>query len=433
MKWRAANSETEATAHGPLFKSFFAGGFECSTHRTRKGRRLDLVAATHHEQFAMQDYQRLKKHGLRVAREGLRWHLVEQHRGQYDFSSALPMVRAARATGTQVVWDLCHFGWPEHLDIFKPEFVTALAKYGAAFAKWLSNETPEPGFFVPVNEISFFSWAAGDEGSIFPFATGRGFELKRQLVRAALHAMDSIWSVMPAARFVHVDPAINVVAAQSRPEDKPDAEAYRLSQFQSWDMLSGHLCPELGGDEKYLDILGTNYYPHNQWFYNLKGHRRIRRFKPLSRRHPAYRPFSEMLAEIHGRYHRPIFIAETGSENRIRSGWLRYVCGETLAAMEAGVPVQGICLYPILNHPGWNDNRHCHNGLWDYPDEKGHREIYEPLARELKRWQKVFENIDAIDTSGGGRSQDAIGMTNDKCRELAADGNQLHSSFVIPQ
>jgi hypothetical protein len=395
MKWKEANSEIEAIPREPLFKSFFGGGFECSTHRLRNGRRLDLVAATRHEEFAQQDYERLKRQNLRVAREGLRWHLVEPTRGRYDFSSALPIVRAARATGTQVVWDLCHFGWPDHLDIFTPEFVKALAEYGAEFAKWLATETDEPGFFVPVNEISFFSWAAGDEGSIFPFASGRGFELKTQLVRAAICAMDAIWSVMPHAHFVHVDPVIHVVAALKRPEDKPDAEAYRLSQFQSWDMLSGRLWPELGGHEKYLDIIGTNFYPHNQWFYNLKGFRRIRRFTAISRRHPAYRSFREMLAEIHERYHRPIFIAETGSENRIRAGWLRYVCSESLAAIEAGVPIHGMCLYPILNHPGWSDDRHCHNGLWDYADANGRRQIYEPLARELKAWQKVFEHNEA--------------------------------------
>ncbi len=392
MNWNASNSGAEAIPRERLFKSFFAGGFECSTHRLRTGRRLDLVAATHHDQFALQDYQRFKQQGLRVAREGLRWHLVEANRGNYDFSTALPIVRAAQATGTQVIWDLCHFGWPDHLDIFSPDFVAALGSYGAAFARWLSKETDGPGFFVPVNEISFFSWAAGDEGSIFPFAIGQGFALKTQLVRAAIHAMESIWSVMPNARFVHVDPIIHVIAAASRPEDKPDAEAYRLSQFQSWDILSGRMWPELGGHEKYLDIIGVNFYPHNQWFYNLKGFRRIRRFTSISRRHPSYRPFREMLAEVYQRYHRPMIIAETGSEGRIRVSWLRYICQETSAALSSGVPVHSMCLYPILNHPGWLDGRHCHNGLWDYPDAHGHRKIYEPLARELKRWQRVLEN-----------------------------------------
>jgi beta-glucosidase/6-phospho-beta-glucosidase/beta-galactosidase len=395
MKWKEDNSTTAALPQSAPFRSFFGGGFECSTHRLRNGNRLDLVASTRHEEFALQDYKRLKKQNLRVAREGLRWHVVERTRGRYDFSSALPIVRAARETGTQVIWDLCHFGWPDHLDIFKPEFVSAFGSYATAFAKWLKSQTDEVGFFVPMNEISFFSWAAGDEGAFFPFATGRGFELKTQLVSAAIQAMESVWCVLPNARFAHVDPIIHVVPAQKRPEDRPDAEAYRLSQFQSWDMLCGRLWPELGGHEKYLDIVGANFYPHNEWVYNLKGSQRIRNFTPLPRQHSSYRPFREMLMELYQRYHRPLFIAETGAEDRIRPGWLRYVCGETQAAQENGVPVHGMCLYPILNHPGWDDNRHCYNGLWDYPDANGHRQIYEPLARELKHWQKIFTNATA--------------------------------------
>jgi len=375
----------------PVFNGFFAAGFECSTHRLRSGRRLDLIAATQHDRFAQLDYARLQRQGIRLAREGVRWHLVEATLGHYDFSSVLPIVRAARATGTQVIWDLCHFGWPEHLDLFKPEFVLSLRDYGTAFAKWLANETSGPGFFVPVNEISFFSWASGDEGSMYPFITGRGFELKTQLVRAAIETMDAIWSILPASRFVHVDPIIHVLASPRHPEEQPEAEAYRISQFQAWDMLAGRLWPELGGQERYLDIIGVNFYTQNQWFYNLKGFRRIRKFAPLSRRHPLYRPFREMLGEVFERYRRPMFIAETGAENRARPGWLRYVCTEARAAILNGVPLHGICLYPILNHPGWLDQRHCYNGLWDYSDSDGNRKIYAPLAAELRRWREVFE------------------------------------------
>ncbi len=72
--------------------------------------------------------------------------------------------------------------------------------------------------------------------------------------------METIWAMNPLARFVHVDPIIHVAAHPDRPEDRPLAEAYRLSQFQAWDMLGGRLWPELGGQEKYLDIIGVNYY-----------------------------------------------------------------------------------------------------------------------------------------------------------------------------
>ena len=392
MKATVSKPPSEAIPRAPIFKSFFAGGFECSTFKRRSGQRMDFIAATEHDRFAHLDYSRLQKQGMRVAREGVRWHLVEATPGKYDFSSALPIVRAARATGTQVIWDLCHFGWPDHLDLFKAEFVSSLANYGAAFARWLANEMNGPGFFVPVNEISFFSWAGGDEGSMFPFVTGRGFELKAHLVRASVETMKAIWNVQPSARFVQIDPIIHVVASPRRPEEQPAAEAYRISQFQAWDMLAGRLWPELGGKEEYLDIIGVNFYPHNQWIYNLKGFRRIRRFTPLKQSHPKYRPLGDLLAEVYERYHRPILIAETGTEDEARPAWLRYVCQQTDATISRGVPIQGICLYPILNHPGWVDDRHCYNGLWDYPDQNGGRQIYQPLADELHKWQKHFES-----------------------------------------
>lgn len=61
------------------------------------------------------------------------------------------------------------------------------------------------------------------------------------------------------------------------------------------------------------------------------------------------------------------------------------------AANALGVSLEGVCLYPIVDHPGWDDDRHCPNGLWGYPDDEGRRPIYEPLARELAHQQQVFE------------------------------------------
>lgn len=352
-----------------------------------------MVDATAHDKFAVRDYERIKGQGMRAAREGVRWHLVEERPGRYDFSSVRPILRAAEATDTQVIWDLCHFGWPNHINILKPEFVTRLAEFATAFARWLGEETRLAPFFVPVNEISFFSWAGGEEGALNPHVTGRGFELKCQLVRASIAAMEAIWSVNPLTRFVHVDPIIHVVAHPDRPEDQPLAEAYRLSQFQAWDMLGGRLWPELGGQEKYLDIIGVNFYIHNQWIYDIKGFRRSHEFKPLTRAHPSYRPLRDILLEVYERYRRPLFIAETGAEDKARGPWLRYVTEETEAAILGGTPVEGICLYPILNHPGWNDSRHCHNGLWDYPDKNGGRKIYAPLAAQLRRSRELMEKI----------------------------------------
>ena len=87
-----------------------------------------------------------------------------------------------------------------------------------------------------------------------------------------------------------------------------------------------------------------------------------------------------------------MFVAETGIEDDTRPAWFRYMCKEVLTAMAAGVPVEGICLYPILNHPGWDDDRHCYNGLFDYADAAGHRPVFGPLADEIaKRIADVAE------------------------------------------
>src|SRR5208337_3733636 len=110
-----------------------------------------------------------------------------------------------------------------------------------------------------------------------PFVTHRGPELKAHLVRAVIETIGAIRAVAASARFMLVDPVINVVAHKRHPEERGAAEAYRLSQFQAWDLLSGRLNPELGGRPEYLDVVGVNYYPQNQWFYNLSGVRQIRK------------------------------------------------------------------------------------------------------------------------------------------------------------
>jgi beta-glucosidase/6-phospho-beta-glucosidase/beta-galactosidase len=366
-----------------LFRSFFLGGFECSTHRLRNGKRLDLIHSTEHDVFAASDYRQLQEYGMFTARDGLRWTVIETTPGRYDFSTARRGFAAARDTRMQVIWDFWHYGWPDDIDIFSTDFVTRFAAFSAEAIKHLSEFTDRP-FVSPINEISFFSWAGGEGGIFNPFALHRGDEMKRQLVRASVEAVAAMRAVNPNLTVVQVDPIINVVPGSTRTEDTVRAEDYRRSQFAAWDMLLGRVEPELGGAEGVIDVIGVNYYIHNQWV--LDG----RMIVPSD---PRYRHVSAMLREVYDRYRRPIFVAETGIEDETRPAWLRYMCGEVYAAAEAGVPVEGLCLYPICNHPGWDDDRHCHNGLFDYPDAHGRREVYQPLADELAR---QLENVRAL-------------------------------------
>jgi polysaccharide biosynthesis protein PelF len=369
-----------------LFRSFFLGGFECATHRLRSGRRLDLVAASRHDEHAAADYARCTALDIRTVREGVRWHRAEARPWHYDFAAELPRVRAARDAGVQVVWDLFHYGWPDDLDIFSPAFVRRFASFCRAFAHVVAGETDDVPFYAPVNEISFLAWAGGHAARLNPFARGRGPELKAQLARASIEAIEAVWGVEPRARIVHPDPIIHVAAAPERPHDRTAAEAYRQAQFEAWDMIAGFRRPDLGGAPRYLDVVGVNYYCKNQWVHDVG---------PIDRDHPQYRPLREILGEVYDRYQRPIFVAETGIEDDARPAWLRYVGREVRAAMRSGVPLEGLCMYPILNHPGWDDDRHCHNGLWDYADDTGRRDVYAPLRRELRRQQRLLRQLDS--------------------------------------
>ena len=253
--------------HTGLFNSFFLGGFECSTHRLRSGKRLDVVHSTRHDELASSDYRLLQQHGIRTARDGLRWHLIEQSPGTYDFSSATGMLRAGRDTGMQIIWDLWHYGWPDDIDIFSAAFVDRFTSFAREAAARISEYSEAP-LISPINEISFFSWAAGEGGIFNPFAKHRGDEMKRQLVRATIQAVDAMREVNPSVRIFQIDPIINVVPEGSSEADVRNAESYRLSQFAAWDMILGRAEPELGGREDLIDVIGVNYYIHNQFVWD---------------------------------------------------------------------------------------------------------------------------------------------------------------------
>ncbi|WP_087670121.1 beta-glucosidase [Caballeronia humi] len=378
----------------PKFRSFLWGGFECATQRRNDGTRLDLLRSTAHDRHALSDYANLISHGLRTVRDGVRWHLVEPRPGQYDWTSVVPMARAANKTGMQVTWDLCHYGWPDHVDIWRPRFVDAFAKFAAATAVVIASETEDVPIFTLINEISFWSWFGGEVGDIRPSTYGRGLELKHQLVRATIAATDAIRAVIPTARFITTDPLINVTArAQERAED---AERHRLSQYQAWDMLSGALWPGLGGSQSYLDVIGLNYYNFNQWY--IEG-------GELQQGDTGYRALWQMLEEVYLRYKRPLVIAETGAEGDLRRPWLAYVADEVFLARARGVPVEGLCLYPVLDYPGWANDRHCETGLFGYaietkegvPAFRADRPLYQPLADELAIQGRRFAQPPAPD------------------------------------
>lgn len=371
------------------------GGFECSTHRNGAGTRLDLIASIQHDLHAAEDYAMLRTVGMETARDGVRWHLVDRG-GHYDFSSFVPVLEGALRNGVQVIWDLFHYGFPDDLDLFEPEFVDRFARYARAVARIFADHTDDVPFWAPVNEISFFAWAASRK-LIFPCAKECDDAIKFQLVRAAIAAAEALWDVDPRARLVYPEPIFNVVAREDRPDWQQIARMDNESQFEAWDMLAGRRYPQLGGALKYLDIMGANFYSTNQW--EQLQERKALRWKPNDR-DPRWTPLDQLLWRVYRRYRRPLFIAETGHIGVGRAGWLREVTYEAQRAMMNGLPLEGICLYPVIDRHDWDDPNHWHNsGLWDLergPDGKIRRVLNTEYAEELRRSQALLRETQEL-------------------------------------
>lgn len=368
-----------------MFRSFFFAGFEGTTTSNLQHQWIDHVAATQHDRHADGDYRRLRDVGLHAARETIRWSLVDV-RGQYDFSSAVPFVEASRRHGIQVIWDLFHYGYPPDLDPFSEEFITRFADYCYAAARFISERLDGPHYFTPVNEPSFFAWAGGEVGRFAPHCHGRGPELKLALVRAAIAGINAIRAVLPDSRMVNVDPICRVVP----PADHFDPQAHardfnHRAVFESWDMICGRMLPELGGSRDHLDIVGVNYYWTNQWEIG-------REERPLAFDDPRRMPLARLLRRVWHRYGAEILMTETSHVDEMRPIWLNVVTHDCEKLLDEGVPLRGVCLYPILGMPEWHDPTvWTRMGMWDLVENGDtlQREIYAPMLDALRAAQRL--------------------------------------------
>jgi beta-glucosidase/6-phospho-beta-glucosidase/beta-galactosidase len=369
-----------------MFRSFFFAGFECATGYNARGEWIDQVAATHHDKHADEDYARLREVGIYAAREAIRWPLVDRGNGKYDFSSAEPFVSASRKHEIDVIWDLFHYGYPDDLDLFSEEFPKRFADYCYAAASYLCTNSDGNCYFTPVNEPSFFSWAGGTVGRFAPHCVGKGIELKRALIRAGIQGIEAIWAAIPNARIVNVDPLCHVVPPLDRPELKRDADWFNANAvFESWDMLAGKVMPDLGGSRKHLDIVGINYYWTNQWELG-------RDERPLAEDDPRRASLSELVRRVHQRYGGELLITETAHVDDMRPKWMEHVADQTEILLNLGVPLKGVCLYPILGMPEWHEQtKWTQMGLWELSqcENRLDRVICEPMLAALKKAQRI--------------------------------------------
>jgi len=363
-----------------IFNTFFMGGFECADHINRSGERINLLKETQHDTRCYEDYEALLSIGIRTVREGICWSSVEKISGNYDFSEVLHRMKAAEKLGIQQIWDLIHFGYPDDLSPTHPLFYLRFEKLCKAFASFYKENSKQKLFVVPINEISFLSWHSGDVRGTVPFAVNSGWDIKYHLCKAAITGIKMLKKTDPSCTVILVEPLVKIHAMEI------DDNVYELNepQFQAMDIIAGRICPELGGSEELLEILGFNYYWNCQWKGNGE-----------SLNWPDYQqmrvPFSEVLQTAYERYKKPIILTETGHFGDRRVEWLEEITAECVLAKINGVDLHGICIYPVTDRPDWDDlTSYSKCGIWDL-DESFNRVPHQEYIAALINAQKSFK------------------------------------------
>lgn len=360
------------------FKSFWMGGFEGADHINAQHEKLDMLEMSGHLQNIDSDYAKLKELGIFVVRESLGWRKTEG-----NFSRIEKIITAAEKHGIQVIWTFMHYGVPDGVCLLDDLFIDELIAFSLEVDMYIRSFTKAPQIYNIVNEISFLAWAISQTDFIYPYKNINnshvGFEIKRRLVKATIKAMNEILQINPTARFIHVEPLIH--CAPQHKSNETLAKEITSYQWQVFDMLSGKMCPEIGGSPYHLDLIGVNHYYNSQF--------EIFSDAPLSWNPPDDRrkKFSTLLKEVHDKYDRPIIITETSHINEDKATWLEYISKEVEEAIQMHLPILGMCIYPMADRTCWHEPKKWINcGLIEVKDN--FRSLNHQYTNILRRWQE---------------------------------------------
>jgi beta-glucosidase/6-phospho-beta-glucosidase/beta-galactosidase len=346
------------------FKTFFIGGYECADMINNRRSRVDLLQMTGHDRQAGEDYRLLTEAGIHTVREGIRWSVVEREPYRYDFSEVKARILAAQINGIQQLWDICHFGYPDDLSPLHPEFCNRFVALCRAFAEVYRLCTDDPLIVTPINEISFLSWLSGDVAGTVPFLHHSAAAVKYNLCRAAIKGIETIKVIDPAAKIMMVEPLIRIHPQEGHSITN-EIQQYNEGQFEAMDIVTGRLHPELGGRTDYMDFAGFNYYYHNQWEHEG---RHLCWTSETERS-----DFPGLLKAAAERYGKPVVLSETGHFKEDRGLWMEQITKDCMTAMNAGVNLQGICIYPVLDRPDWDSLAYINCGIWGYHEKTKER------------------------------------------------------------
>jgi beta-glucosidase len=95
-----------------------------------------------------------------------------------------------------------------------------------------------------------------------------------------------------------------------------------------------------------IDVLGLDYYAHCQWHFDDKGG---------SPNTPYPLPLAQQIYLYWDRYRLPCLLTETNIRGRTsdRATWFKYVLEQCERARQMGVPLDGLCWFPVIDSTDW--------------------------------------------------------------------------------
>lgn len=337
-----------------------ATGIECSAPTIAGGQRRDELILTGHRDRVEEDLDLVVALGITHLRYGIPFHLVARDPARLDWSWTDRAMTALMERPIEPIVDLLHFAVPDDLwGIGDPRLPDRYGAYVRAFVErypWVRWYTPVNEPFITALFSAYNGWwnerRTGAESFVAALANA---------VECAIRGSEIIRESRPDAVFLQSD------ACESFRPAEPAATrlATHLTEraYLGFDLTYGRrpsprmtgwlLANGLGGErlDWFLEhgsadgaIAGLDYYPMNERLVSVTGEER-----PARRR-----GFAAIARRFHERYGVPLMLAETNTTSELAPDWLRETWNDTVALVDAGIPVAGYCWYSLTDQVDWD-------------------------------------------------------------------------------
>jgi hypothetical protein len=84
-------------------------------------------------------------------------------------------------------------------------------------------------------------------------------------------------------------------------------------------------------------------------------------------------------------------LSETGHFGEDRAKWMEQITEDCIKAMERGVDLKGICIYPVLDRPDWDEGNYIPCGIWGYHPQTGARYADEDYLARVQKCHIILQ------------------------------------------